>query len=75
LPKKRTKKGHPSIFLTAFDCTRSEKQQTQPSASDSCFFYPLSLVKHLKIEKGFKKDKEKSLCDSPEEKYLKNLKG
>jgi len=24
---------------------------------------------------GFKKDKEKSLCDSPEEKSLKNLKG
>jgi len=45
----------PSIFLTGFAFARSKKQQTQPSVSDSCFSFPHSLVKSLKIERGIKR--------------------
>ena len=36
-------------YLAAFS---SEKQQTQASPSNSCFFYPRSLAKYLKNRKG-----------------------
>jgi len=57
------RKTPPRFFSRDLATLAQPKQQTQPSASDSCFFFPRSLVKSLKIERG--NNQELSIAKTP----------
>ena len=54
LESKGTKEEYPACFSSRdLSPLASEKQQTQPSSSDSCFYFPRSLAQSLKSRRGF----------------------